>query len=156
MRPGLAVVAALAVLSGTMAPAQAATLMERYASCLAAQRAVAPATTALGRCRPVLDNELARRPVSPQRRAAMVEAIEFDGKVLLGLEDDPATDASPNRMVWAVCLTVKSVALDDPGLAPAQVAVAVERACRPFASASGRAELDLASEAVRRARAGQW
>lgn len=156
MRRGLPVAVAMAALSALPAPAHATTLMERYASCLTAQRAAATPTMALGRCRPVLETDLARRPVSPQRRAAMIEAIEYDGKVLLGLEDDPAADATPNRTVWAVCLTVKSVALDDPGLAPAQVAVAVERACRPFASASGRAELDLAIEAVRRARTGQW
>ena len=90
---------------------------------------------------PIGWGSLARMQVTPQRRSAMVEAIEFDDKVLLGLADDPTVGASPNRLAWAFCLTVKSVELDD-GVSPvAQVAVAVQRTCRPFAAASGRAEL---------------
>ena len=142
--------------SGSGGPTRPTTLMERYSSCLTAARATMAAELALVRCRPELEGSLARMQVSPQRRSAMVEAIEFDGKVLLGLADDPAIDASPNRLVWAFCLTVKSVELDDGVSSVAQVAVAVERTCRPFAAASGRAELDLAAEAVRRVRAGQW
>ena len=142
--------------SGSGAPARPTTLMERYSSCLTAARSTMAAELALARCRPELESALAHMHVSPQRRSAMVEAIEFDGKVLLGLADDPTVGASPNRLAWAFCLTVKSVELDDGVSSVAQVAVAVERTCRPFAAASGRAELDLAAEAVRRVRAGQW
>ena len=142
--------------SGSGGPTRPTTLMERYSSCLTAARATMAAELALVRCRPELEGSLARMQVSPQRRSAMVEAIEFDGKVLLGLADDPTVDASPNRLAWAFCLTVKSVELDD-GVSPVGlVAATVERACRPFAAGSGRAELDIADEAVRRARAGQW
>jgi hypothetical protein len=138
------------------APARRTTLMERYAACLTATRATTEAQMALTRCRPELEAALARKSVSPRRQSAMVEAIEFDGRVLLGLEDDPTIGASPNRLAWAFCLTVKSVELDDEVSSVAQVAVVVERACRPFAAASGRAELDVAVEAVRQVRTGQW
>ena len=93
--------------SGSGGPTRPTTLMERYSSCLTAARATMAAELALVRCRPELEGSLARMQVSPQRRSAMVEAIEFDGKVLLGLADDPTVDASPNRLAWAFCLTVK-------------------------------------------------
>lgn len=141
---------------GSGALSRRTTLMERYSACLNAARATMAAEAALGRCRPELEGSLARTQASARQRAAMVEAIEFDGKVLLGLEDDPSTGAKPDRLTWALCLTVKSVELDDAVSSPTQVAVAVERACRPFAVASGRTELDTAAEVVRRVRTGQW
>ncbi|MFO1162038.1 MAG: hypothetical protein U1E60_24590 [Reyranellaceae bacterium] len=138
------------------ASSRRATLMERYSACLDAARAATTAEAALGRCRPELEASLARFQASPLQRAAMVDAIEFDGKVRLGLADDPSADAQPNRMAWAFCLTVKSVELDDAASPAAQVGVAVERACRPFATGSSRAERATPTEVVQRVRSGQW
>ena len=69
---------------------------------------------------------------------------------------DPSTGAKPDRLTWALCLTVKSVELDDAASPAAQVGVAVERACRPFATGSSRAERATPTEVVQRVRSGQW